>query len=575
MNIWANAVVTNKGLALQAKLIEGATLTITRAVTGTGTVSASALKQQTAVSGEKQAMIFRPVSYPETGKCSVPVYLTNETLTTGYTIMQIGIYANDPDEGEILYFLCQAESGTGTHVPSVYENPGFSAEWNFTFQYGQADNVNVTVDPANTINATQAQQMIDAALNALSPRDIGAAPESMLERTYSVATFEELDAAINSVLNEMSSHTVREFEISFTAAIQPFGGGTFLSKLYKVGDTYAMVEMRVYGTGSPKTWVRSLFDGVWKEWVYLSDSSHNHTLSDLNGCLPINKGGTGGTTQNSAVANILCRMLINNTSIVDANTLVHTGIHKVYVTDSALATKNHYPYVFGNLFVVSNMESTAYTYIMQTFFTTDGGILVRASTNNGSTWTDWAKTYSTSNKPTTADIGAVNKAGDTMTGTLNIEEGYLHFGEPDDSSSDISRYEDDDSLGLQFTVPGVMFVIKDLSSNDPIAVKYEGFEKAVPIFHAYNKPNGTYTGNGSEALRKIPVGGIGRALLVYGNARFAIVCNNGGFFYTGSTTNSCVADARASYSDTSKELIMKTADAGLNENGKTYYYQVL
>jgi hypothetical protein len=113
-----------------------------------------------------------------------------------------------------------------------------------------------------------------------SPFDIGAAPESLLNRTYSVATSTELDNAINTVLADMESHTVREFEISFTAAIQPFGGGTFISKLYKVGDEYAVVEMRVYATTTPKTWIRSLFNGKWKEWVRLIDSGE-YDLSEV------------------------------------------------------------------------------------------------------------------------------------------------------------------------------------------------------------------------------------------------------------------------------------------------------
>ena len=53
MNTWANAVMTNKGLALQAKLLAGTTLTITRAVTGTGYVTPGLLQNQTAVSGIK------------------------------------------------------------------------------------------------------------------------------------------------------------------------------------------------------------------------------------------------------------------------------------------------------------------------------------------------------------------------------------------------------------------------------------------------------------------------------------------------------------------------------------------
>ncbi|MBR3999973.1 MAG: hypothetical protein IKI93_16705 [Clostridia bacterium] len=152
MNPWANSVITQKGLALQAKLIAGTQLTITRAVTGTGYVTPGLLQQQTAVGGEKQELTFGEVTYPEEGKCALKCRLKNEGLTVGYTAMQVGVYATDPDEGEILYFITQAESNKGTEVPSETESPGFSAEWNFYFQFGHADGVDVTVDPSNTVS---------------------------------------------------------------------------------------------------------------------------------------------------------------------------------------------------------------------------------------------------------------------------------------------------------------------------------------------------------------------------------------------------------------------------------------
>lgn len=118
MNIWANAVITKKGLALQAKLTQGHTLDITRAVTGTGYVAPALLQNQTAVTGIKQSLTARQVSYPEEGKCAMPLMLTNEGLTAGYTARQVGIYATDPDEGEILYFIAQsAREDKGTEVP--------------------------------------------------------------------------------------------------------------------------------------------------------------------------------------------------------------------------------------------------------------------------------------------------------------------------------------------------------------------------------------------------------------------------------------------------------------------------
>ena len=160
MNTWPNAVITNKGLALQAKLIEGHTLNITRAVAGTAYVQPVLLLQQTDISDIKQTLKFKKVSYPEEGKSAVPMFLTNEGLATGYIATQIGVFAEDPDEGEILYFISQAESGKGTEVPSETEMPGYHAEWTFYFQYGNADGVSVTVDPAHTISEEEALILI-------------------------------------------------------------------------------------------------------------------------------------------------------------------------------------------------------------------------------------------------------------------------------------------------------------------------------------------------------------------------------------------------------------------------------
>lgn len=160
MNIWENAVITTKGLSLMAKLTAGNTLTITKAVTGTGYVTPGLLSQQTAVTGPKQELNFKTSTFPEEGKCNLPCFLTNNGVAAGYTAKQVGIYALDPDEGEILYFISQASSGQGTEVPSETEMPGYSAEWTFTFQYGQADGVNVTVDPSNTLSRGEAEALL-------------------------------------------------------------------------------------------------------------------------------------------------------------------------------------------------------------------------------------------------------------------------------------------------------------------------------------------------------------------------------------------------------------------------------
>lgn len=183
MNTWENAVITVKGLSLLAKLVAGNTLAITKAVTGSGTVTAGTLQNQTDVSDIKQTLTFSDTTYPSDGKCALTCGLNNTGLTAGYTANQVGIYATDPDDGEILFFIAQAT--TGTEIPSESEMPGYSAEWTFYFQYGQADGVSVTVDPAAAV--TQAKM------------------EAYIASTIQTATNAEIDAAYNAALAAFGS----------------------------------------------------------------------------------------------------------------------------------------------------------------------------------------------------------------------------------------------------------------------------------------------------------------------------------------------------------------------------------
>ena len=157
MNVWANTVITHKGSALLAKLT----------ITGAGYVTPGLLQNQTAVADPKQSLVFRSVSYPEDGKCAMPVTLTNEGLAAGYEATQVGVFANDPDEGKILFFIAQSQTATkGTTIPSEAEMPGYSAEWTFNFKYGQADGVNVTVDPANTVSREEMGAYVEDAVRS-------------------------------------------------------------------------------------------------------------------------------------------------------------------------------------------------------------------------------------------------------------------------------------------------------------------------------------------------------------------------------------------------------------------------
>lgn len=168
-NTWKSGAITQKGLGLLAKLITGHTLDITRAVTGAGFVDPDLLEQQTEVLEPMQEMTFNPVSYPAEGKCCISCQVTNEKVTKSYVARQIGVYANDPDEGEILYYIVQVENENGgTGIPAASLIPSYSSTWNLVILYGMADGVNVTVDPAGTITREEAEHIIDEAVDEMA-----------------------------------------------------------------------------------------------------------------------------------------------------------------------------------------------------------------------------------------------------------------------------------------------------------------------------------------------------------------------------------------------------------------------
>lgn len=165
--VWI-AEVTDKGNALLAKLAEGNTLEIIEAVSGSGTVDTTLLKQQTTVDTPQQTVDIQPVAYPGEKMCKLPITIRNDGLATSYTCTNIGVFANDPDEGKILFFKAAAV-GPGTSIVSETLQPGYSADFDFYVSYGNADGVSVTVDPSNSVTQEGLENYVATELGKLTP----------------------------------------------------------------------------------------------------------------------------------------------------------------------------------------------------------------------------------------------------------------------------------------------------------------------------------------------------------------------------------------------------------------------
>jgi len=104
---WQGAILTNKGRNLQAKVEGGlCQLALTKLKTGDGTLApGQTLEALTDLVSPKQNIGISAVVVDEDqpGVVYIKGILSNAELTTGYLVKELGLFATDPDDGEILY----------------------------------------------------------------------------------------------------------------------------------------------------------------------------------------------------------------------------------------------------------------------------------------------------------------------------------------------------------------------------------------------------------------------------------------------------------------------------------------
>ncbi|WP_438770069.1 phage tail-collar fiber domain-containing protein [Brevibacillus sp. JB24b] len=103
-----NPVLTEKGLSLLTKAQMGTPLTFTRVAVGDGNLFSSDLKELTKLINETESLPILELKKVKEGQIVIQAAITNEKMTTGSYLREIGVFALDPDEGEILYSVSHA-----------------------------------------------------------------------------------------------------------------------------------------------------------------------------------------------------------------------------------------------------------------------------------------------------------------------------------------------------------------------------------------------------------------------------------------------------------------------------------
>ena len=114
-----NMTITTKGLNLRARAeAEELVLQFTKVAIGNGDYDGSEdLMSLADLKSKKQELGINSKTYEE-NTISLKTVVANTDLEEGYYIKEIGVYAQDPEEGEILYSISIAMDDKWDYLPA-------------------------------------------------------------------------------------------------------------------------------------------------------------------------------------------------------------------------------------------------------------------------------------------------------------------------------------------------------------------------------------------------------------------------------------------------------------------------
>lgn len=150
MSNWGKPVLTKQGLKLQAKVDAGNAMQLTKCRLGSGMIgSGQQLEDLTELVAPVQTLPIASVTYSDDSHaCIISAVTDNSTVTTGYYLREFGIYAKNPDDGEILYAV--ASDSEPDFIPAKGTSTVISQEIGVALTFANAANVTAAVNTSAT-----------------------------------------------------------------------------------------------------------------------------------------------------------------------------------------------------------------------------------------------------------------------------------------------------------------------------------------------------------------------------------------------------------------------------------------
>ena len=152
---WSNATMTDVGADLQAKVNAGKTkLTFTKIKVGSGVNATNPLALTDVISSKWETTNF--VVKQEGKIVSVDTFITNNGVTEAFRMSEIGLFAQDPDKGEVLYaYLTDHEPD---RMPAAGGSVVVSQELTIGMVFSNTGNVSLTVNMGALVTHEQLEE---------------------------------------------------------------------------------------------------------------------------------------------------------------------------------------------------------------------------------------------------------------------------------------------------------------------------------------------------------------------------------------------------------------------------------
>ena len=154
---WSSATMTDVGADLQAKVNAGKTkLTFTKIKVGSGVNATNPLALTDVISSKWETTNF--VVKQEGKIVSVDTFITNNGITEAFRMSEIGLFAQDPDKGEVLYaYLTDPEPD---RMPAEGGSVVVSQELTIGMVFSNTGNVSLTVNMGALVTHEQLTEAV-------------------------------------------------------------------------------------------------------------------------------------------------------------------------------------------------------------------------------------------------------------------------------------------------------------------------------------------------------------------------------------------------------------------------------